>query len=157
MRRIIPKGQEAKRRKRNQVIVSLMLISVMFFSVLGFAFSSFSFSGKQNIDNSNPNSINYNGFEFREQSGFWVLNKEGINFIFRNNPYEVARINSEINPLSNYLEKPLYIYSESIEAESEIQTNLFQFVKEIENACLEKCNENEQLPIRSCEDNFIII
>jgi len=167
MRRLISKHEENKKRKRNQIIIGLILIFVMFFSVLGFAFVSFSFSGgrdinkpslnSRDINNLNLNSINYNGFEFREQNGFWILNKDNINFIFRNNPNQVAKTDSVISPLNNYLNRSLYINSESIEAESEIKTNLLQFVKKIENACLEGCNNNEELPIKSCEDNFIII
>ena len=160
MRRLLSKYEENKKRKRNQLTVGLVLIFLMFFSTVGFAFQVVTKTGgkggqiNQQIQ---TQTINYNGFEFREQSGFWILNKDNINFVFRNNPYQVTKIDSVINPLNNYLNRPLYINSESIEAESEVQTNLLQFVEEIENACLEKCNENEQLQIRSCEDNFIII
>ncbi len=158
MRRLLSKHEENKKRKRNQLTIGLVLIFLMFFSTAGFAFQVLGGKGGQvNQQTQTPQTINYNGFEFREQSGFWILNKDNINFVFRNNPHQVTKIDSVINPLNNYLNRPLYINSESIEAESEVQTNLFQFVEEIENACLEKCNENEQLPIRSCEDNFIII
>ena len=158
MRRLLSKHEENKKRKRNQLTIGLVLIFLMFFSTAGFAFQVLGGKGGQvNQQTQTPQTINYNGFEFREQSGFWILNKDNINFVFRNNPYQVTKIDSVINPLNNYLNRPLYINSESIEAESEVQTNLFQFVEEIENACLEKCNENEQLQIRSCEDNFIII
>lgn len=158
MRKLLSKHEENKKRKRNQLTVGLVLIFLMFFSTIGFAFQMFGGEREQvNQQTQTPQTINYNGFEFREQSGFWILNKDNINFVFRNNPYQVTKIDSVINPLNNYLNRPLYINSESIEAESEVQTNLLQFVEEIENACLEKCNENEQLQIRSCEDNFIII
>lgn len=158
MRRLLSKHEENKKRKRNQLTVGLVLIFLMFFSTAGFAFQVLGGKGGQaNQQTQTPQTINYNGFEFREQSGFWILNKDNINFVFRNNPHQVTRIDSVIKGLDNYLNRPLYINSESIEAESEVQTNLFQFVEKIENACLEKCNENEQLPIRSCEDNFIII
>lgn len=157
MRRLLSKHEENKKRKRKQLTVGLVLIFLMFFSVAGFAFQMMGGGGNGGQIDQQTQTINYNGFEFREQSGFWVLNKDNINFIFRNNPYEVTKTDSVINPLNNYLDKPLYINSESIEAESEIQTNLLQFVEEIENACLEECNENEKLPIKSCEDNFIII
>lgn len=156
MRRLISKHEENKKRKRKQLTVGLVLIFLMFFSTAGFAFQVLGGGGKKQT-NQQTQTINYNGFEFREQSSFWILNKDNINFIFRNNPYQVARIDSVINPLNNYLDKPLYINSESIEAESEVQINLLQFVEEIENACLGECNNNEELPIKSCENNFIII
>ena len=157
MRRITSKYQENKRRKRNQLIIGSVLIFVMFSSVLGFAFSIFSFSGGDNINSNDINSVNYNGFEFKEQNSFWILNKNNINFIFRNNPHEVPRINSELKNLDNYNGKPLYIFSESIESESEIYTNLAQFVERVQNACLENQECDENLPVKTCEDNFIII
>lgn len=159
MRRLVSKQEENKKRRRNQLTVGLVLIFLMFFSTAGFAFQVLGGSGKgqANQQVQNPQTINYNGFEFREQSGFWILNKDNTNFIFRNNPYQVAKTDSVISGLNNYLNKPLYINSESIEAESEVQINMFQFVEEIENACLGKCDNNENLQIKSCEDNFIII
>ena len=159
MRRLVSKQEENKKRRRNQLTVGLVLIFLMFFSTAGFAFQVLGGSGKgqANQQVQNPQTINYNGFEFREQSGFLILNKDNTNFIFRNNPYQVTKTDSVISGLNNYLNKPLYINSESIEAESEVQINMFQFVEEIENACLGKCDNNENLQIKSCEDNFIII
>ena len=149
MRRINSKYQEDKKRKRNQLILGLTLIFVMFFSVIGYSFQGI-VSNDETIEK-----FNYNDFEFTEQNGFWILNKNNINFIFRYNPNEVPEINSELKNINNYNGKPLYIFSESTEAESEIRTNLFQSVERIQNACLEECDKN--LPIKTCEDNFIII
>lgn len=154
MRKIGSKYQKEKKRKINQWSMGLFLIFIMFFSVVGFAFSNFTSPEEENIDDYN-NFVNYNGFEFTEQNEFWVLNQNNVNFIFRYTPNEVPKINSELKNLNNYNEKPLYISSESIKAESEIYTNLFQFAERIQNACLEECDEN--LPIKTCEDNFIII
>ena len=153
MRKISSKYREEKKKKRNQIVVGLILIFVMFSSVLGFAFINFASTGGNDIND--PNSINYNGFEFIEQNSLWTLNQNEINFIFRYNPNQVSRIASEIRPLENYQEKILYLYSEDILAESEIYTNLFQFTNGIENACLEECSE--EFPIKTCQDNFIII
>ena len=157
MRSITSKHKENRKRKRNQTVVGLILIFVMFSSVLGFAFSSFSsHSGRIGINNQNNiNSVNYNGFEFLEQNGFWILNKNDVNFIFRYNPNQVDRILSEVKPLNNYQGKILYIYSEDILAESEVYTNLLQFTEDIENACLEECEEG--FAVKTCEDNFVII
>ena len=157
MRRISSKYKEEKKIKRNQIMIGLILIFVMFSSVLGFAFINHSISGGSNVNENNFNSINYKGFEFIEQNGFWILNLNGVNFIFRYNPNQVPRIASEIKSLENYQEKVLYLYSENVLAESEIQTNLFQFTNGIENACLENEKCGEEFPIRTCEDNFIII
>ncbi len=150
------KQAEKKRDRRKQFAVGGVLIFLMFFSTLGYAFQSFGGDGSQE-DGENLPTINYNGFEFKEQNGFWILNKEGSNFIFRKNPNQVTKINTVISPLNSYLNKPLYIYSESIEAESEIRTNLIQIVNGIENACLEGEGCVENVSVKTCEDNFIII
>ena len=167
MRRLTSKYQEERGKKRNQILIGLILIFVMFSSVLGFAFLNHSFIGggnaqrdnfgSSNVNVDNFNSINYNGFEFIEQNNFWILNLNEVNFIFRHNPTQVPRIASEIKPLETYQEKVLYLYSEDILAESEIKINLLQFTNGIEKACLkeEKCGEN--VPVKTCEDNFIII
>jgi|TARA_Y100000034_G_scaffold14866_1_gene15634 hypothetical protein len=149
MRKIGSKYQEEKRRKRNQFVLGFVLIFVMFFSVIGYSFQG-TVSHNNIVENSN-----YNGFEFIEQNGFWILNQNNVNLIFRYSPNEVPNINSKLKNLNNYNGKPLYIFSESTEAESEIRTNLFQSVERIQNACLEECDKN--LPIKTCEDNFIII
>ena len=156
MRRLRSERDEKKRIRRNQLLVGGVLIFLMFFSTLGYAFQSIGGGGSEDNGEKLP-TIKYNGFEFKEQNGFWILNKDSTNFIFRKNPNQVAKINSIIFPLDNYLDKTLYIYSESVEAESEIRTNLIQFVDGIKNACLQGEVCEEGIPIKTCSDNFIII
>jgi hypothetical protein len=150
MRELSLRNREDKRQKRNQMIVGLILVFVMFSSVLGFAFTSFSYTGENNADNSQQNSMNYNGFEFIEQNGFWNLNKDGINYIFSYNPNQVPRINSEIKDLENYQDNILYLQSRDVIVKSEIKVNLLQFTNGIEN--IEESVENI-----NCEFNSIII
>ena len=161
MRRISSRQQEEKKRRRSQIMVGSVLIFVLFFSVLGFGFINHSSSGgssnnnQNNENNSSIISIMYNGFRFTEQNGFWSLNQNKTNFIFRNNPNEVENISSKIKLLEDYKKKDLYIYSKDIFAESEIRTNLIQFTNKIKDACLKECEEG--YPIKTCKDNFIIV
>lgn len=149
MRKIVSKHAEGKKTRRNQLIVGLVLIFIMFFSVVGY-----SFTGKT-VENSGK--INYNGYEFAEQNGFWVLNIGNL-FFFKYNPEQVEKSYALVNPLSNYYQKPLYISSENQEAEREIYVNLRQVALRIQSACLEgeECR-GENLPVKTCRDNFIII
>lgn len=150
MRKIISKYKESKRKKRNGIIIGLILVGVMLFSVLGYAFRG---GGNDDIKK-----LNYNDFEFVEQNGFWFTNIENFQFAFKYNPQQVEEIDSELKYLDNYYNKPLYISSENSEAELEIYRNLFyqnQIVQRMQSACLEECDEN--LPVKTCEDNFIII
>ena len=152
IRKIISKDTEEKRRKRNGWIIGIILIAVMLFSVLGYSFGS--------GDENSSTKINYNGFEFLKQNDFWVLEKDSSYFIFTYNPEQVEKINSNLKPLESYKGKPLYIFSEDSEAELEIYRNLFyqnQIVQRFQEACPEgeKCEGN--IPVKTCEDNFIII
>jgi len=153
MRKITSKYKEDKKKKRNGIIVGVILIGVMFLGIFGY-----SFQGK-NDEEDNAKKINYNGFEFVEQNGFWFTNIGNSQFVFRYNPQQVEEITSELKYLDNYYGKPLYISSENSEAELEIYRNLFyqnQIVQRMQSACLEEaCDGN--LPVKTCEDNFIII
>jgi hypothetical protein len=155
MRRLKSKQHEEKRQKRNQVIIGLILVFVMFSSVLGYAMLNVSYS--DDGTNGNTNSIIYNNLEFTQQNGFWILNQGNTNFIFKNNPNQIPKITSELKPIEEYNGKPLYIYSHDIEAGSEIRTNLFPFVERIQEACFENETCEGDLPIKTCEDNLIVI
>ena len=152
MRKIISKYKEGKRKRRNGMIIGLILVGVMLFSVLGYAFRG---GGNDDVEK-----LNYNGFEFVEQNGFWFTSIENFQFAFRYNPQQVEEIDSELKYLENYYGKPLYISSENSEAELEIYRNLFyqnQIVQRMQSACLEEEECDENLPVKTCENNFIII
>jgi hypothetical protein len=154
MRRIISKEAEEKKRRKNQLIIGIILIAVMIFSVLGYSLSSFG------NNNSSGSVVNYNGFKFTQTSNFWNVNVGSYAFSFAYNPTQTEKINSALNLLNSYSGKPLYISSENNEAEIEIYKNLFyqnQIVQRIQEACLqgEKCNGD--YPKKTCQDNFIII
>ena len=149
MRRIISKANQKKKQRRNQIIISGILIFVMFFSVLGYGFLG--------RDNQSSNKLDYNGYEFIKQNEIWYLELGDFDFAFKNNPQEVEEITSQLKPLDNYLDKPLYIYSENKETEIEIYMNLQQIAQRIQYACLNEDECEGDLPIKTCEENFIII
>ena len=159
MRKIISKHQESQKRKRNQLIGGGILIILMVFSILGY-----SFSGRVIENSQNEEELNYHGFNFVQQNGYWILNLQGMNrdFVFTYNPEQVEEIlaNTSIKNLNNYLQKPLYISSQNIMAEAEIRHNMLGFVERIQAACFEEFEEDckdKDLPIKTCENNFIII
>ena len=153
MRKIISKEAEEKKRKKNQLLIGIVLIVVMVFSVLGYSLSSFG-------NTSSSSTISYNGFKFTQTSNVWNLNTGGHAFSFNYNPYQTEKINSALNLLSSYQGKPLYIFSENNDAEIEIYKNLFyqnQIVQRMQDACIEGEKCNGDYPIKTCQDNFIII
>ncbi len=149
MKRLKSKGSEAKKQKRNQVIIGVILIIVMFGSV--FAVIVGSFGNKEN------SKVDYNSFEFFKQSNFWILEIGDFDFIFKYNPNEIQEIETEVKFLNNYYGKPLYISSENSEATYEIASNLEQVTLRMQNACLDEEDCEDDLPLKTCDDNFIII
>ncbi len=149
MRKITSKRKEEKKKKRNQLIVGLALVLILFASIFGYSFSR---------SNSEENKITYNGYEFIEKNGFWIVEIENSEFSFRYNPNEIETIDSELKSINNYYDKPLYISSDDIESSSEIYRNLESIIQRMQLACLdgEVC-EDEELPVKTCEDNFITI
>lgn len=150
VKRIVTKEEHAKKRRRNQFIIGGILIFVMFFSVLGYTFGDGT--------NGTTKKITYKGHEFVNENGFWKVNVGNFDFFFTYNPEEVLKSEANLNLLNKYSGKPLYISSDSRDAEVEIYRNLDQIVLRRQYACLqgENCTETG-LPVKTCEDNFIII
>ncbi len=155
MRKLVSKEEEAKKQRRNQVILVVFLAFVLIASTIGFAIQSGSF-GNTNSDQTSVNEAEYNGFKFVSQNGLWVLG----NYVFKYTPQQVPDIDSgsEIKLKANYQGKPAYVYSEDEEAEIEIVVNLGQIAQRVQKACPENttCREKD-LPEKTCNDNFIII
>jgi hypothetical protein len=152
MKKIVSKYKRKKSDRRKQIIVSVILIGILFVSTVGFAFQGSDTSSDE------QESIESNGIEFIEQSGYWVAEINQAVFIFRYNPEQIQETNPSLNLLDNYYNKVLYLNSNTSEAELELFANMGQFVTRIQRACLEgeECLY-EDVPIKTCEDNFIII
>ena len=151
MKHLKSKNSDLKKQKKNQIIIGVILIIVMFGSVFGVIVGSFGRSKESS------NKIEYNGFEFIKQSNFWVLDMGNFDFLFKYNPNEVQEIETEVKYLNNYYNKPLYLSSDNSEATYEIVSNLDQITLRMQNACLNEGDCEEDLPLKTCEDNFIII
>ena len=149
MRKIISKKEQERKAKKNQWIVGIILVFIMFFSVVGYAFV-----GRDKEENEK---VIYNEFEFVEQNGFWHTQIGNFEFVFSYNPNEIIEQKNELNYVNDYYDKPLYISSEDYKASSEIYNNLNRFVLRMQNACTEEQECEENLPVKTCEDNFIII
>jgi len=152
MKKIISKHKQAKKKKRDQLIISLVMVLILLVSVFGYAFGGNFSDGEE---------INYGGYEFAEEGGYWYVEISGYEFSFRYSPEEIETIGSGLHFLEDYYEKPLYISSDDIESESEIYRNLLyhnEVIQRMQLACLEgETCTNAELPIKTCEDNFIII
>ena len=146
------KEEEEKKRKRNQLAIGLVLIGLMVLSSVGYAFTN------QDDPNTNLNKVSYNRFDFVSNNGLWQLSLGNFIFYFTNNPNEVNQLNAGVNLLSSYSGKPLYIMSKDTSTELEIYRNLDQVILRRQYACLDgKPCADANLPLKTCDDNFIII
>jgi len=149
MKRLKAKSSEAKKQRKNQRTIGIILIVVMFGSVFGIIVNSFG--------SREDSKIEYNGFEFTRQGNFWALEIGDFDFIFTYNPNEVQEIETEVKFLNNYYRKPLYLSSENSGATSEIVSNLNQISLRMQPACFTESDCENDIPLKTCDDNFIII
>ncbi len=153
MRRIITRTQQDKKTKRNQLIIGLLLIGLMVFSVVGYALSGR--GSEEDLEE-----IEYNGIKFvQDNSGYWNFKIQGQNFITKYNPKETEEIlfSSDLT-LNDYSNKPLYFVGIFQEPNFEINRNLNSFALRVQEACLFKKDCENDLPIKNCSaDNLIVI
>jgi len=157
MRKISTKQDRLKKQKRNTLVISLVLVIILALSIFGIVANSFGSS-----DNTNDKTTIYNGYEFYASGSFWILEQGDFKFIFSSNPSELENVSiesNELNLLPEYAQKTLYIYSDESTANYQIYQNLDLFLTRIQPACLEQDKSicAEDLPIKGCEDNFIVI
>jgi len=152
MRRLVSREEHERRRKKNQVIAGIILVVVMVMSTLGFAIQGA--LGNSSGTSDSPTKVNYNGFEFTNDNGVWLIG----NFVFQNGPADVGNTSLGIlNDVTSYQDRPLYIYSEDSSARVEAYINLGNIANRVQDACIEGTTCSENVPVKTCSDNFIII
>ncbi|MBD3253318.1 hypothetical protein GF386_06295 [Candidatus Pacearchaeota archaeon] len=151
MKKIISKSEKDKKSRKNQLIVGLVLILLMVLSTLGFALTG-------RTEDKNNEKIEYRDVVFIRESGFWISQIKGKNFITTYNAREVENFSFPgYLTIENYRNNPLYFVGDGGNPVSEIARNLEDVALRMQNACLsENCSEN--LPVKNCStDNIIII
>lgn len=150
MRNIESKKEIEKRQRKNQWIIGGILILIMMGSTFGIIVNSFG-------TKTDVNKVTYNGYKFTNQNDFWTTTIGSYKFIFKYNPTQVERIDSNLSYLTSYSGIPVYISSEDYVSEVEIYRNLGNIVQRFQGACLSEKNCPENWPIKDCSNNFIII
>lgn len=139
--------------KRNQLILGIFLIIIMVSSTLGYALLGRS-------EDTGSSKIEYNGIEFKQDnSGYWYSDIQGYEFITQYNPEELENIEfiSSLN-VNNYQNQPLYFVGDIGQGSSEIIRNLAErFVLRIQEACINNESCEQDLPIKDCSTENIII
>jgi len=155
MKKLETKEQRGKRIKRNQLTVGIVLVGLMILSTVGYAFID-----RTNTSNTNSEKIEYKGIKFYKETNYWNFNLNNYDFTTQYNPLEVQNLNPLILlSFQDYSGKPLYFLSEPGEPISEFARNLNErFVLRMQRACLPNSNCTENLPVKNCStDNIIII
>ncbi|NMB66950.1 hypothetical protein GYA25_02745 [Candidatus Woesearchaeota archaeon] len=181
--KIKTKEEVEKKQKKKQFYLVVALVFILVTSILGYAFNV----SEKNTTGQNEKEIYGNFIFERYGNYWKVSIKDdkgninqNLNFYFRYSPkdlYEIynfsefIKVISDLKTIDSYYQKPLYIYSENDNAKSEVLTNLFyssKIVERVQEACLDyssinlskedNCTqENKDYPMKTCEDNFIII
>lgn len=152
MRVIETKETREKSERTKRWIVGIFLIGIMLFSTLGYAAYEWGRGGNSGT------TLNYNGLKFNLENGYWTTTINSVPFTFLYQPTKIEKRSWDVKGIEYYSSLPLYFSSDSGEAQQEIVRNFYGIVTKTQEACLsgEKCN-NEKLPIKSCNDNFILI
>jgi len=143
-----------KKRKRNNLVIGVVMIVVLFGSIFGTFLNLFGSS-------SEAEALNYRGLPLTQQGNMFVLTVGEKMFYFMSNPNEVAQEMYDINitsTIQSYLSRPLYIDSLDYGAAQEIAQNMQGYPERLANGCIdeEDC-VSEVTPIKTCEDNIIIV
>lgn len=152
MRKIISKKEQEKKEKRRNLIGGIVLVIVMLFSTIGYSLLS---KESESIEK-----INYEGKNFIKQNGLWTTQIGDFSFSFVYSPQETFIFNSQVDYLNEYVNLPLYIYSEDQNAINEVYRNLFydnSIVQRAQLACLEGEACEGDYPIKNCSDKLIVI
>ena len=150
MRSLVSKNSH-RRTRRNQIILGLLLVFIMFSSTIAYAFQTVLFSG--NPQEEVTESVEYNGYNFNEQNGFWFLDSEKGNFVFRYNPHEVP-VYPLTKKLVDFEDENLVVSSSVTGAETELRINLAPFVEGILTSNEINCNQNTIVLLEKEQENI---
>ncbi len=149
MRKIKTAEEIARKQKRNQWLVGIVLVGLLVISSAGFSLMS---SDEKN----GSEVVEEKGLKFYRQEGYWVSSIGDQAFRFSYLPSEVENISILGNySLEDYSGLPLYFVGES-EATYEILTNLARYVERYQEACFNNSSCEGNLPIKDCSSNLII-
>lgn len=150
---IMTREEQAKKTKRNQLIIGILLILLMTLSTVGYALST-------RDNNEETNKIKYKDIDFVKNSEYWYFTLNGQEFATRYNPKEVENVSIGFLylKLNDYSNEPLYFASNFQDANYELKRNLYPFVLRIQDACMNNLNCSvPNLPLKNCSSDNVII
>ena len=146
-------------RKKNNIILGVVMIVLLVGSSLGYSLMSADGGGK--------NSVSENGFDFVRDAGVWKLDIGGDVFGFKYLPSEVSDIDLNFSAqFGMYSGQPLYFVNPG-EGVSEILANFDRYILRYQEVCFASngmtsagpANESVcegDLPVKDCGSNLIV-
>jgi len=159
MRKIRSQGEIARKKRRDQIVVGIVLIFLLVVSTLGYSLMS--------GDVKDEDVVNELGFDFIRDGGYWKVVIGSKVFGFQYLPSEVADIFvGGFYDFEMYVNQPLYIVNVN-DGVSDILVNFEDYILRYQEACLRQTEEGGgkreeegkcegDLPIKDCNSNLII-
>lgn len=161
LRRIKTQAELDRQRRRNHVLVGIVMIGLLVVSTLGYSLMSSEGDGSS--------MVNEGGVDFFKENGIWKIIVDDEVFGFQNLPSEVSDVDVNVSlDLSVYVGKPLYFVSPN-EGASEVLNNIGRYVLRYQESCLRQgSGESDELgnltegdcegdfPVKDCESNLIV-
>lgn len=158
MRKIKSEEDIEKARRRNNIILGLVMIFLLTASSLGYSLMS--------ADLEKKNSVNENGYDFVRDGGYWKTEINGEVFAFSNLPSDLAGIDVELGISLNEYDGKVIYFVNSKEGLGRILGNIGGHILRYQEACLNLSGVGGQelatkecrsdLPVKDCSSNLII-
>lgn len=149
IRKLETKENVEKKETRNKIIIGVILAILMLLSTAGYSF----FNGDK--QGSSVIKTRYNGRDFYWQGSYWSTQYSSKTLYFTYLPNETRQITLGKTVL-DYQGKTLY-YTANSQAMQEAARDLGNFVSRIQIACMQGGNCTENIPIKNCSSNMIVI
>lgn len=148
MRKIQTPEEIEKKRKRNMIIMSVLMLGILTISTIGYSFLSADEDEEQGLNDEDGDGIVAYG-------GKWLVDLNGKQLLLENHPDELKNISVNISINANsYANQEIYVDSANQGVFSEIAINLNGFAGKIQKACYGSCEED--LPEKNCSANLIV-
>ncbi len=146
MRKIKSQAEIDKKKKRNQIIIGVILVGLMMFSTIGYSL--------MDKGGSTTKTVKYAGLNFISTNGIWTI--EGTQMYFNHLPTELGNVSIEGNySLESYSNQTLYFVNYSGAGELLIN-NLQGKIARYQEACLDSaCGQD--LPVKNCSKDLVIV
>lgn len=151
MRKIQTAQEIERKKKRNNLILVIIMVALIGFSSLGYAIMN-----REDGDQTDS-SVVYGGLKFIKSGGYWTTEINSKVFYFNYLPLELENVSIIGNySFENYYQQPVYIINLN-PAVNGLMYALDGIAMRIQEACIygEYCS-NKDLPIKTCEDNVIV-